>query len=118
MQPYLYFCKVIRWVDGDTLEFIADLGFDITLGKEEKPPVGRLVPIDTPEHGEINFKEATAYSREHAPEGATALVRTIKVNGKLRDNFGRYFVIMYTLDGFSINEGLLASGLAEIYKGK
>lgn len=116
MEPYLYFADVIRWVDGDTVELIIDMGFDFTFGKTDKPIVGRLVPIDTPERGEVNYKEATTFSKEHAPEGTKCLVRTIKVKGKLKDNFGRYFVIIYSLEGISVNDGLLASGLATIFK--
>jgi endonuclease YncB( thermonuclease family) len=116
LQPYLYLCDVLRWRDGDTVEMIIDLGMDITLGKPERPAVGRLVVIDTPEKKEPNYIEAGEFARHMAPEGSKALVRTVKVNGKLKDNFGRYFVIMYSLEGDSINDALLAAGLAEIYK--
>lgn len=30
-MPYNYFCTVIRWIDGDTLEVEIDLGFHITV---------------------------------------------------------------------------------------
>jgi len=116
LQPYLYFADVIRWVDGDTVELVIDLGFDLTFGKEKKPITGRLVPIDTPEKKETNFVEAGEFSRHMAPEGSKALVRTVKVKDKLKDNFGRYFVIMYSLEGESINDALLAAGLATIFK--
>ena len=116
MEPYLYYADVIRWVDGDTVELVIDVGFDFTLGKPDKPAVGRLVPIDTPEKKEPNFIEAGDFARSMAPEGSKALVRTVKIKGKLKDNFGRYFVIMYSINGESINDALLASGLAEVYK--
>jgi endonuclease YncB( thermonuclease family) len=116
LNPYLYYADVIEWVDGDTLKFVIDLGFDLTFGKPDKPLMGRLVTIDTPERKEANFVEATQFAKAMAPEGATALIRTIKVNGKLKDNFGRYFVNVYSLDGVLINDALLASGLAVPYE--
>lgn len=115
MEPYLYYADIIDWVDGDTVKFVLDLGFDITFGKSQRPKVGRLVTIDTPERREPLFTEATNFAIEMAPEGATAFIRTVKVDDKLQDNFGRYFIIVYSLDGESINDALLASGLAVLY---
>lgn len=115
MEPYLYYADVIDWVDGDTVKFVIDLGFDLTFGKTDKPLVGRLITIDTPERREPLFTEATEFAKAMAPEGATCFIRTVKVDGKLKDNFGRYFIIIYSLDGESINDALLASGLAVLY---
>lgn len=116
MEPYLYYADILDWVDGDTIKFVIDLGFDLQFGKPERPLVGRLITIDTPERREPLFKEATEFAMDMAPEGATALIRTVKVDGKLKDPFGRYFVIVYSLAGESINDALLASGLAVLYQ--
>ena len=42
---YEYYCKVLRVLDGDTLDVDVDLGFSTTLNKQRI----RMYGIDTPE---------------------------------------------------------------------
>ena len=46
--------KVIKIVDGDTIDFDVDLGFNITIRVR-----GRLMDVDTPERGHEDWKLAT-----------------------------------------------------------
>ena len=60
-----YKAKVVRLIDGDTVELDIDLGFYIT-----HRIIGRLVGVNTPERGEPMFSEATdvAFSLLHQVE--------------------------------------------------
>tara|TARA_Y100000356_G_C10994012_1_gene149828 strand:+ start:57 stop:365 length:309 start_codon:yes stop_codon:yes gene_type:complete len=51
---YEYKAKLVRCVDGDTVDFDIDLGFAVFVRVRT-----RLVDVDTPERGEKNYKEAT-----------------------------------------------------------
>jgi micrococcal nuclease len=57
MTPYTYPCKILRVVDGDTLDIELDLGFEVKM-KERV----RLLGVDAPE----------TYGRNATPEGALA----------------------------------------------
>ena len=51
---YKYRAKLVRCIDGDTIDVEIDLGFYLTAKIR-----GRLTGIDTPERGQAEFKEAT-----------------------------------------------------------
>tara|TARA_Y100000004_G_scaffold80492_1_gene90482 strand:+ start:37 stop:372 length:336 start_codon:yes stop_codon:yes gene_type:complete len=51
---YEYNAKVDRVVDGDTVDFIVDLGFNINIKIRT-----RLVGVDTPERGHEDWRKAT-----------------------------------------------------------
>tara|TARA_R100001198_G_C5143109_1_gene155996 strand:+ start:129 stop:464 length:336 start_codon:yes stop_codon:yes gene_type:complete len=51
---YEYNAKVDRVVDGDTVDFIVDLGFNINIKIRT-----RLIGVDTPERGHEDWKKAT-----------------------------------------------------------
>ena len=50
-----YKATVDRVVDGDTVDFIVDLGFSVQMKIR-----GRLAGVDTPERGHADFKMATS----------------------------------------------------------
>lgn len=52
---YEYKAKVDRVVDGDTVDFIVDLGFNVNIKIRT-----RLIGVDTPERGHPDWKKATA----------------------------------------------------------
>ena len=56
---YEYKAIVDRVVDGDTVDFIVDLGFSVQMKIR-----GRLAGVDTPERGHQDFKLATNKCRE------------------------------------------------------
>ena len=89
---YEYKAKVKRVVDGDTVDFIVDLGFNIHTTIRT-----RLIGVDTPERGHPDWAKATAMCQKlleevsnptYAPiQGSTLIIRTHKT-GK----YGRWLV--------------------------
>lgn len=51
---YEYNARVKRVVDGDTVDFVVDLGFSVNLKMR-----GRLLNVDTPERGHPDWATAT-----------------------------------------------------------
>ncbi len=51
---YEYIAKVDRVVDGDTVDFIVDLGFNVNIKIRT-----RLIDVDTPERGHEDWTKAT-----------------------------------------------------------
>ena len=83
---YNYSAKVVRVVDGDTVDFDVDLGFKTTLRLR-----GRLVGVDTPERGHADWGKAkdmlSDLLTEHADEDGRIQIHTHKT-GK----YGRWLV--------------------------
>ena len=52
---YEYKAKVDRVVDGDTVDFIVDLGFNVNIKIRT-----RLIGVDTPERGHLDWAKATS----------------------------------------------------------
>ena len=113
---YTYFVKSVdRVVDGDTIDIIIDLGFDLT--KKERV---RLAGIDTPEKRTKNPKEkemgyqATEFLEMHLMEASKLTVKTEK-EGK----FGRMLGWLYKSeeDKMSINQIMIDKGYAWAYDG-
>mgnify|MGYP003129061417 FL=1 len=83
---YEYSCTVKRVVDGDTVDVILDLGFDIF----HKCRV-RLYGIDTPESRTRNLDEkargkmAGSFLKKSVEEGNQVVIQT-----KLKDSKGKY----------------------------
>jgi micrococcal nuclease len=113
---YEYRAEVLRWVDGDTVDLLVDLGFTVLLRARF-----RLLGIDTPEVNRRATREAgnaaTAYARLLAPVGSLVLVRSQKA-GK----YGRWLGEVYPLDSegepiltLSVNQALVDAGHARPY---
>ena len=112
---YEYRIKVVKVIDGDTVDVDIDLGFGVWMHKERV----RLYGIDTPE---IRGDERPAgiVSRDRLRElilDKEVIIKTIKDRtGK----YGRYLAEIYQWDGtqqnrISVNEMLITEGLAEKY---
>jgi micrococcal nuclease len=56
---YEYRAKVDRVIDGDTVDFIVDLGFNVSIKIR-----GRFDGVDTPERGHPDWSKATKKCRE------------------------------------------------------
>ena len=83
---YQYSVTVVRWLDGDTVELIADLGFNTSL-KEKFRLFDPARYIDTPERGEPGWAEAKELSNTYYPPGKTLVANTYK-----KDKYGRWLV--------------------------
>lgn len=95
--------RVVNVVDGDTVDLRVDLGYSI-----EHTVRFRLLGINTPERGKPGFAEAK--ERVRVLLGDECWVRSTKT-GK----YGRWLCEIETIDGVSVNERLLAEGLAVVY---
>ena len=113
---YEYGCTVERVVDGDTIDVILDLGFDIRFKSRV-----RLYGIDTPESRtrnkdeKVRGKMAGAFLKEAVDNGAKVVIET-----KLKDSRGKYGRVLgnVVVDGININEALIKNFLAVAYFGQ
>jgi len=113
---YEYGCTVERVVDGDTIDVILDLGFDIRFKSRV-----RLYGIDTPESRtrdkdeKVRGKMAAAFLKEAVDNGAKVVIET-----KLKDSRGKYGRVLgnVVVDGVNINEALIKNFLAVAYFGQ
>jgi endonuclease YncB( thermonuclease family) len=113
---YEYNCKVEKVVDGDTVDVVLDLGFDIL----HKCRV-RLYGIDTPESRTRNKDEkargkmAGAFLKEAIEDGEKVVIQT-----KLKDSKGKYGRVLgdVVVDNKNINQMMIKCHLAVAYYGQ
>jgi len=110
---YTYKAKVIRWIDGDTLQVEIDLGFYVqTIQKI------RLARIDAPEmHNSVAYRErqakhARAVAKKFCPEGSIVTITTSKQN---KDQYARY-IAEVTYNNANISDYLLDKNVAKPYQ--
>jgi micrococcal nuclease len=106
---YVFNAKVIRWVDGDTVDLDVDLGFRFRANMRF-----RLLGVDTPERGQVNYTKASDLSKSLAPVDKTVLIQTVK--DEKADKYGRYLVTVVS-DGVEVNAMLVEQNLAKPYFG-
>lgn len=110
---YEYDAQVVRWVDGDTVDLRVDLGFGTSWASRF-----RLYGVDTPERGQPGYTEATAFCMGAAPAGAEVRIRSYRPEMMHQDKYGRWLaVITPNFSAGSVNDGLVAAGLAKPYFG-
>ena len=118
MEAFVYQAKVLRVVDGDTIDVDLDLGFSVWLRKQRV----RLYGIDTPESRTRNKEEkvrgllSKAKLKELAPIGSTIKLKT--QIGDERGKFGRILGTLLTQDNININEFLIENNYAVAYHGQ
>ena len=113
---YEYSCTVECVVDGDTIDVILDLGFDVSF----KTRV-RLYAIDTPESRTRNKDEkvrgklAAAYLQNAINTAEQVIIRT-----ELKDSRGKYGRVLGTVvcDGVDINKAMVDGYYAVAYYGQ
>jgi len=110
---YTYKAKVIRWIDGDTLQVEIDLGFYVqTIQKI------RLARIDAPEmknsvsYRERQAKHARAVAKKFCPEDSIVTITTSKQN---KDQYARY-IAEVTYNDRNISDYLLHKNVAKPYQ--
>lgn len=115
---WVYRCKVLRVVDGDTVDVDIDLGFDVWLRKARV----RLAGIDT---AELHAKDAAERARAQAAQARVASLLpadggfvelTVEKYGA-DEKFGRILGRLRTAAGFDVASTLLAEGHARAYDG-
>lgn len=117
---YEYRCKVLKVVDGDTVDVDIELGFGVVLADERV----RIMGIDTPESRTSNDVEKLfGLAAKHRLEellGETAILRTqIAKNGEdMKGKFGRILGDFVAPDGRMITEILIEEGHCVPYFGE
>ena len=111
-DAFVYQAELDRVVDGDTVDVILDLGFDVKLHKQRV----RLHGIDTPESRTRNLaeKKLGLAAKERLKE---LCVGTFKVKALGKGKSGRILGIPYTEDGQDICKMLIDEGHAVEYYG-
>jgi micrococcal nuclease len=115
---YQYFVKEVKnVVDGDTIDVIIDLGFDILFSSRV-----RLAGIDTPESRTTNKVEkalgleSKEYLKKHLKDAKSVVIKTEKMNST--EKFGRILGWIYVNgDTESLNDKMINDGYAWGYLG-
>ena len=116
---YEYKCKILRVVDGDTVDVDIDLGFGIVLSNERV----RIMGIDTPESRTRDAVEKkfglASKARLKSLLGKTGILKTqINKNGEdMKGKFGRILGDFATEDGRMVTDILVEEGHAVAYFG-
>jgi micrococcal nuclease len=117
---YEYRCKVLKVVDGDTVDVDIELGFGVVLADERV----RIMGIDTPESRTSDEVEKIfGLAAKHRLEellGETAILRTqIAKNGEdMKGKFGRILGDFVAPDGRMITEIMIEEGHCVPYFGE
>jgi micrococcal nuclease len=116
---YEYFVKEVKnVVDGDTIDVVIDLGFDILFASRV-----RLAGIDTPESRTTNKAEkalgveAKEYLKKHLKDAKSVVIRTEKMDSS--EKYGRILGWVYVNgESESVNNKMINDGYAWGYLGE
>lgn len=115
MQPdYVYKATVAKVIDGDTIDFVVDLGFNVKLAIRS-----RLYGIDTPEVRTQKGRDVRDMLRAMLPVGLQVVARTFK---DPYDKYGRWLAIIEgpvtgTGEPVNLNQWLVDNDYAKAYDG-
>ena len=116
---YQYKAKILKVVDGDTVEIDLDLGFNIILANQKV----RMAGVDTPESRTTNKEEkprgllSKKKLAEKLPVGSWATIETLKSDNN-DDKFGRILGVFILDDGTRLNQWLIDNNYAVPYMGE
>ena len=113
---YEYRCKVIKVIDGDTVDVDIDLGFDIVL-KDERV---RIMGIDTPEsrpRDKVEKKFGLA-SKKYLKDNI-AIAKDVVCKTHVRDARGKFGRVLGEIwcDGTNMNKQMIEENMAVAYYG-
>ncbi len=116
---YEYFVKEVKnVVDGDTIDVVIDLGFDIMFFSRV-----RLAGIDTPESRTTNKAEkvlgleSKEYLKKYLKDAKSVVIKTEKINSS--EKYGRILGWVYVNgDTESLNDKMINDGYAWGYLGE
>ena len=117
----MYKCKILRIVDGDTVDIDIDLGFGMWMHKERV----RMMGIDTPEsrtRDEVEKLFGLASKnrlKELLPIGSTQILKT-EIDKSGEDAKGKFGRILgdFLIEGKKASEILIEEGHAVAYHGQ
>ncbi len=116
---YQYKCKIIKVLDGDTVDIDLDLGFKIILANQRV----RMAGVDTPESRTTIAEEkvrgllSKKKLAEKLPVGSWQIIETQKSDSN-DDKFGRILGVFILEDGTRVNDWLIQNNYAVPYKGE
>ena len=116
---YQYKCKIIKVLDGDTVDIDLDLGFKIILSNQRV----RMAGVDTPESRTAIAEEkvrgllSKKKLAEKLPIGSWQIIETQKPDSN-DDKFGRILGVFILEDGTRVNDWLIQNNYAVQYKGE
>jgi micrococcal nuclease len=118
---YTYRGRLIRVIDGDTIEVDIDLGFNVLLGQRKL----RLDGLDTPEiktPAGVYAKQVTKDWLAENTEIKKKLTESIsyvtfETLSDKPDKYGRILARVYGKDGATLNKYLVERGIAKPYDG-
>jgi micrococcal nuclease len=112
-----YVKKVENVVDGDTIDVVIDLGFDIMFASRV-----RLAGIDTPESRTKDLKEkalgleSKEYLKKHLKDAKSVVIKTEKMDSS--EKYGRILGWLYVNgETESVNDKMINDGYAWGYMG-
>ena len=117
---YEYKCKILRVVDGDTVDVDIDLGFGVWLKKERV----RMMGIDTPESRTRDKVEkkfglaAKAFVKSKMPVGSIQVLKT-EIDKSGEDKKGKFGRILgdFLIDEDRLTDIMVSEGHAVAYFG-
>ena len=118
---YEYLCKILRVVDGDTVDFDIDLGFGMWMHKERV----RMMGIDTPEsrtRDKVEKKFGLAskqFVKDMMPVGSKQVLKT-QIDRSGEDKKGKFGRILgdFLIDGKKLTETMIKEGYGVVYTGQ
>ena len=118
---YEYRCKILRVVDGDTVDVDSDLGFGMWMHKERV----RMMGIDTPEsrtRDKVEKKFGLAskqFVKDMMPVGSKQVLKT-QIDRSGEDKKGKFGRILgdFLIDGKKLTETMIKEGYGVVYTGQ
>ena len=118
---YEYRCKILRVVDGDTVDVDIDLGFGMWMHKERV----RMMGIDTPEsrtRDKVEKKFGLAskqFVKDLMPVGSKQVLKT-QIDRSGEDKKGKFGRILgdFLIDGKKLTETMIKEGYGVVYTGQ
>jgi micrococcal nuclease len=118
---YEYKCKILRVVDGDTVDVDIDLGFGVWLKKERV----RMMGIDTPESRTRDKEEkkfglaAKQFVKDYMPVGSIQVLKT-EIDKSGEDKKGKFGRILgdFLIDGKKLTKIMITESHAVAYHGQ
>jgi len=116
---YQYKAKILKVLDGDTVDIDLDLGFNIVLSNQRV----RMAGIDTPESRTVDKEEKIRGTlskkklAEKLPIGSYVTIETQKSDNN-DDKFGRILAIFILEDKTNLNQWMIDNNYAVLYQGE
>lgn len=116
---YQYKAKILKVLDGDTVDIDLDLGFNIILSNQRV----RMAGIDTPESRTVDKEEKIRGTlskkklAEKLPIGSYVTIETQKSDNN-DDKFGRILAIFVLEDKTNLNQWMIDNNYAVLYQGE